>query len=286
MDRRVIDLYDRFVHSAMGRREFLAELARLTGGVAAASTALVLLENDYARAATVPTDDERIETSRIEYPGETGPMTAYLARPAHVDEPLPAVVVIHENRGLNPHIEDVTRRLAVQGFLALAPDGLSRLSGTPEDPDKARELIYTLPREGARADFLAAVEWLAGRESCNGRVGCVGFCWGGAMAGQLAVHSPRLAAAVVYYGSQPAAEDVPRIEAPLLLHYAGLDERINAGIEPFVAAMNAAGTDYELYLYEGANHAFNNDTNAARYDEAAAKLAWSRTVEFLGRHLA
>jgi len=286
MDRRVIELYDRFVHSAMGRREFLVELARLTGGVAAASTALALLENDYARAATIPTDDERIETSRMEYPGETGPVAAYLARPAQADEPLPAVVVIHENRGLNPHIEDVTRRLAVQGFLALAPDALSRLGGTPDDPDKARELIYTLQRGAARADFLAAVEWLAGRDACNGRVGCVGFCWGGGIAGQLAVHSPRLAAAVVYYGSQPAAEDVPRIEAPLLLHYAGLDERINAGIEPFVAAMEAAGTDYELHLYEGADHAFNNDTNAARYDEDAAKLAWSRTVEFLRRHLA
>jgi len=286
MDRRVIELYDRFVHSAMGRREFLVELARLTGGVAAASTALALLENDYARAATIPTDDERIETSRMEYPGETGPVAAYLARPAQADEPLPAVVVIHENRGLNPHIEDVTRRLAVQGFLALAPDALSRLGGTPDDPDKARELIYTLQRGAARADFLAAVEWLAGRDACNGRVGCVGFCWGGGIAGQLAVHSPRLAAAVVYYGSQPAAEDVPRIEAPLLLHYAGLDERINAGIEPFVAAMKAAGTDYELHLYEGADHAFNNDTNAARYDEDAAKLAWSRTVEFLRRHLA
>lgn len=285
MDRRVIDLYDRFVHSAMGRREFLECLARLTGGVAAASATLALLENDYARAATVAVDDERLRSERVEYPGEAGTVTACLARPT-ADGPHPGVVVIHENRGLNPHIEDVARRLAVAGFLALAPDGLSRLGGTPEDPDEARELIYTLPREAARADFLAAVDWLAQHEASTGKVGCVGFCWGGAMSGQLAVHSPGLAAAVVYYGSQPAAEDVPKIRAPLLLHYAGLDERINAGIEPFVAAMKAAGTKYELHVYEGANHAFNNDTNAARYDEAAATLAWSRTLGFLREHLA
>ncbi len=286
MDRRVIALYDRFTHSAMGRREFLSDLARLTGGIAAASAALALLENDYAHAATVAADDERLDTGRVDYPGEAGPVRAYLARPAHAPGRLPAVVVIHENRGLNPHIEDVARRLALEGFLALAPDGLSRLGGTPDDPDKARELIYTLPREAALADFLAAVDWLARHDDATGKVGSVGFCWGGAMTVQLAVHSPRLGAAVVYYGSQPATEDVPRIKAPLLLHYAGLDERINAGIEPFVAAMKSAGTDYELYVYEGVNHAFNNDTNAARYDEAAAELAWSRTVEFLKRHLA
>lgn len=286
MDSRVIALYDRFIHSAMGRREFLSELARLTGSIAAASAALALLENDYAHAATVAADDGRVDTGRVDYPGEAGPVQAYLAWPARAPGPMPAVVVIHENRGLNPHIEDVARRLAVEGFLALAPDGLSRLGGTPEDPDRARELIYTLPREAVLADFLAAVDWIAQHPDATGKVGSVGFCWGGAMSGQLAVHSPGLAAAVVYYGSQPAASDVTQIEAPLLLHYAGLDERINAGIEPFVAAMKAAGTDYELYLYEGANHAFNNDTNASRYDAAAATLAWSRTLGFLGKHLA
>jgi len=286
MDSRVIALYDRFIHSAMGRREFLSELARLTGSIAAASAALALLENDYAHAATVAADDARVDTGRVDYPGEAGPVQAYLARPVRAPGPTPAVVVIHENRGLNPHIEDVARRLAVEGFLALAPDGLSRLGGTPEDPDRARELIYTLPREAVLADFLAAVDWIAQHPDATGKVGSVGFCWGGAMSGQLAVHSPGLAAAVVYYGSQPAASDVTQIEAPLLLHYAGLDERINAGIEPFVAAMKAAGTDYELYLYEGANHAFNNDTNASRYDAAAATLAWSRTLGFLGKHLA
>jgi len=243
------------------------------------------LENNYAEAATVTEDDPRIRTARVEYAGEAGPVSGYLAQPAD-EARRPAVVVIHENRGLNPHIEDVTRRLAVDGFLALAPDGLSRLGGTPADADKARELIYTLPKEGARADFVAAVDWLASHAGSNGKVGCVGFCWGGTMSGQLAVHSPVLAAAVVYYGSQPAAEDVPRIRAPLLLHYAGLDERINAGIEPFVAAMKAAGTRYEMHLYDGVNHAFNNDTNAARYDAAAAQLAWGRTVEFLKKNLA
>ena len=286
LDPRVIALYDRFTHSAMGRREFLAGLARLTGGVAAASALLPLLENNYAEAATVAEGDARIRTARAEYPGEVGPVSGYLAQPAEGAGRRPAVVVIHENRGLNPHIEDVTRRLAVDGFLAMAPDGLSRLGGTPPDADKARELIYTLPKEGARADFLAAVEWLATHPGSTGKVGCVGFCWGGSMSGQLAVHSPTLAAAVVYYGGQPAAEDVPKIRAPLLLHYAGLDERINAGIEPFVGAMKAAGTRHEMHLYEGVNHAFNNDTNAARYDAAAAQLAWGRTVEFLHKNLA
>lgn len=285
VDPRAIALYDRFVHSVMGRREFMAGLMRLTGGAAAASATLALLENNYARAATVEVDDPRLVTGRIEYPGETGPVAGYLARPAEGDGRLPAVVVIHENRGLNPHIEDVARRLALEGFLVLAPDGLSRLGGTPPDPDRARELIYTLPKEGARADFLVAVEWLAGHARSNGRVGCVGFCWGGSMSGQLAVHSQQLAAAVVYYGGQPAAEDVAKIKAPLLLHYAGLDERINAGIEPFVAAMKAAGTRYELHMYEGVNHAFNNDTNAARYDQAASALAWERTIGFLKTNL-
>lgn len=284
MDRRVIELYDRFIHSAMPRREFLASLARLTGSLAAASAALTLLENDYARAETVPADDERLQTSRVEFPGEAVTLRGYLARPGSVG-PFPAVVVIHENRGLNPHIEDVARRLAVAGFLALAPDGLSRLGGTPPDPDKARELIYTLSREAATADFLSAVEWLAGHDASTGRVGCVGFCWGGAMAGQLAVHSHRLAAAVAYYGRQPDAADVPNMRAPILLHYAGLDERINAGIEPFLAAMSAADKPYEMHVYDGVQHAFNNDTNAARYDEAAAKLAWSRTITFLTEHL-
>jgi len=285
MDRRVIALYDRFVHSAMGRREFLSRLARLTGGMAAASAALSLLENDYAHAATVGVDDQRLQAGYVGYPGEAGTIRGYLARPAGTAARRPGVVVIHENRGLNPHIEDVTRRLALEGFLALAPDGLSRLGGTPGDSDKARELIYTLPREAALADFLAAVDWLAGHDDCSGRVGCVGFCWGGSMSGQLAVHSDRLAAAVVYYGSQPGVDDVRKIKAPLLLHYAGLDERINAGIEPFVEAMKAAGTRYEMHLYEGVDHAFNNDTNAARYDAAAAELAWSRTVEFLRKNL-
>jgi len=285
LDPRVIALYDRFTHSAMGRREFLAGLARLTGGVAAASAALTLLENNYAQAAMVAADDPRIRSLRTGYPGEAGPVSGYLARPAD-DARRPAVVVIHENRGLNPHIEDVTRRLAVDGFLALAPDGLSRLGGTPADADKAREMIYTLPKEGALADFLAAIDWLAKQPGSSGKVGCVGFCWGGSMSGQLAVHSPALGAAVVYYGGQPAVGEVPSIKAPLLLHYAGLDERINAGIEPFVAAMKAAGNRYEMHVYDGVNHAFNNDTNAARYDAAAAQLAWGRTVEFLRRNLA
>ena len=285
MDPRSIDLYDRYTHSRMGRRAFLAELARLAGGGAAAVALLPLIDNNYARAAVVEPADARLATGYVELPGQAGAIRAYRAAPAGAAGRLPGVVVIHENRGLNPHIQDVTRRLALDGFVALAPDGLSRLGGTPDDADKAREMIYTLAAQDSLADFLSAVAWLQAAPDCTGKVGCVGFCWGGAMAGQLAVHSKGLGAAVVYYGSQPAAEDVPRIQAPILLHYAGLDERINAGIDPFVAALEAGKKTYTLYRYEAVNHAFNNDTNAARYDAAAADLAWQRTLAFLHEQL-
>ncbi len=207
-----------------------------------------------------------------------------MARPKG-DEKLPGVVVIHENRGLNPHIEDVTRRVALEGFLAVAPDALTPLGGTPEDPDKAPPLIQKLDSQSTIQNYVAAVRYLKTHPGSTGKVGAVGFCWGGAMANQVAVNSPDLSAAVPYYGRQPASEDVPKIKAPLLLHYAGLDEGINKGIPAYEAALKKASVDYKIYMYEGAQHAFNNDTNPARYNKEAAQLAWQRTISFLKEKL-
>jgi carboxymethylenebutenolidase len=284
MDPRMLALYDEFTHAPLPRREFVARLAKLVGGVSAALALLPALENDYARAAVVGQDDPRVEAGLVQIPAPAGPVRTYQARPRGEGR-RPGVVVIHENRGLNPYVEDVTRRLAVAGFLALAPDALSARGGTPADPDRAREWIGELDEADARALYLAAVEHARGHEAGTGRVGCVGFCWGGGMAGQLAVHAPALAVAVVFYGRPPASADVPRIRAALQLHYAGQDERINAGVPGFEAALRAAGVAYELHRYEGAQHAFHNDTSPARYDAAAAALAWQRTLDFLGRTL-
>ncbi len=280
MEQRIIDLYDEYTHMPLTRSEFLKKLAKLAGGTAAAVALLPVLENNYAQAAIVAEDDPHVETEYIKYPAPKGEVRAYLARPKR-DGKLPGVVVIHENRGLNPHIEDVARRAAVEGFLAVAPDALSPLGGTPEDTDRARELIYELDREETLANFVAAVSYLKNHSACTGKVGCVGFCWGGGMSNQLAVHSPDLAAAVAFYGRQAAAEDVPRIKASLLLQYAELDERINAGIPEYEKALKEASVDYQLYIYEGVNHAFHNDTSEARYNQDAAQLAWQRTVSFL-----
>ncbi len=285
MDQEIIDLYDEFTHGDMTRAGFLSRLAGLVGGLPAAAAVMTRLENDYGRAGIVPAADARVAAQYLTYGGASGPVRAYHARP-RLEGPLPAVVVIHENRGLNPHIEDVARRAAVAGFVAIAPDALSPFGGTPEDTDEARNRMRELDAEATLGDFLAGVEFAARHEDGNGNVGCVGFCWGGAMANRLAVHSPTLAAAVAFYGRQPDAEDVARIEAPLLLHYAGLDQRINDGIPAFRDALEAAGKSYRIHMYEGVNHAFHNDTSPTRYDEAAAKLAWERTIAFLRTHLA
>ncbi|MDP6778311.1 MAG: dienelactone hydrolase family protein, partial [Candidatus Latescibacteria bacterium] len=223
-------------------------------------------------------------TEDIQYPGETGKVSASLAVPKG-DGRLPAVIVIHENRGLNPHIVDVNRRVAAEGFLAIAPDVLSPLGGTPDDPDGARSLIRKLDPDATVKDFVAAVRYLKTHPRSTGAVGCMGFCWGGGMSNQLAVHSPDLKAAVPYYGRQADAEDVPKIKASLLLHYAELDERINKGIPAYEEALKKASIDYKLHIYEGAQHAFNNDTNPGRYHEEAAKLAWQRTISFLNEKL-
>jgi len=278
--QEMIDLYDEYTHLTLDRRRFFDHLTRVAGGTAAACALLPILENNYAHAAMVAPDDSRVATETVTFPGAHGELTAYLARPAGEMGKLPAVLVIHENRGLNPHIEDVTRRMALEGFVALGVDFLSPAGGTPADEDKAREMIGQLDSAQTIENAVAAVNYLAGHPATTGKVGAVGFCWGGAMANQVAVNAPNIAATVAYYGRQPAPEQVAKIKAPMMLHYAGLDERINAGIPDFKSALDASGVSYEMFTYDNANHAFNNDTNAARYDEKAAEVAWNRTVTF------
>ena len=245
-----------------------------------------LLEASKARAAVVEPNDERISAETVSYTGATGNLSGYLAMPAGGGTNLPTVIVIHENRGLNPHIQDVARRLALEGFVALAPDFLSPLGGTPEDEDKAREMIGQLDGLQTLENATATVSYLETHPASNGNVGAVGFCWGGGLVNQLATAAEGLDAAVAYYGRTPDPAAVPNIRARMLLHYAGLDERINAGISEYETALKAAGVDYTIHVYEGVNHAFNNDTSAARYDKAAADLAWQRTVDFLKSALA
>jgi carboxymethylenebutenolidase len=283
MDQKFIDLYDEYAQGSLDRREFLKKLTALAGGTAAAITLLPLLENKYAQAQVVPMDDPRLHVENIKYPGETGEVLAHFARPKG-DAKLPGVIVIHENRGLNPHTEDVARRAAIEGFIAIAPDALSSLGGTPEDVNEARSLMRKLDSQATVKNYLAAVQYLKTHPQSTGKVGCMGFCWGGGMTNQVAVNSPDLAAAVPFYGRQPAPEDVPKIKASMLLHYAGLDERINAGIEAFEAALKEASIEYKIFMYEGAGHAFFNDTGS-RYHKEAALLAWERTIAFLKEKL-
>jgi carboxymethylenebutenolidase len=285
MDQRIIDLYDEYTHAPLERRVFIKRLTALAGSSAGAMALLPLLESNYAFAATVPPSDARIETSHINYAGASGPIRTYLARPKGTAK-LPAVLVIHENRGLTPHIADVARRTAVEGFVALAPDILSPFGGTPADEDSARQLFTQVKPDTAVADLVAGVSYLSRRPDATGKIGCVGFCWGGGMANELAVKVPELSAVVAFYGMQPAAADVPRIRAKLLLHYAGLDDRVNAGIPAFEAALKSAGVSYMKYVYQGTQHAFHNDTAGARYDKEAAELAWGRTMAFLHTALA
>ena len=284
MDRKIIALYNEYTHGLLDRREFLKKSSILAGGTTAASALLPFLEQNYARAEVVPKNDPRLNTDDIKYLGATGDVRASLARPKG-DEKLPGVIVIHENRGLVPHIEDVTRRVALEGFLALAPDALSPLGGTPEDQSKAPSMIQALDNQSNMQNFLAAARYLMTHPASTGKVGVVGFCWGGGIANQLAVNSPELIAVVPFYGRQPAPEDVPKIKASLLLHYAGIDEGINRGIPAYEDALKKASIDYRIYMYEGAKHAFHDDTNAERYNKEAAELAWQRTISFFKEKL-
>ncbi len=283
MDQRIIALYDAYTHGALLRRDFMDRLAQMAGGAGAAAALLGVLQNDYARAAVIAEDDPRIATETAAYDAAGDKVSGYLARLKGGARP--AVLVIHENRGLNPHIKDVTRRLAIDGFLAFGVDALSPVGGTPADEDKAREMIGSLNPDEALARYIASVPFLATRPESNGKVGAVGFCWGGGMANRLAAAGTPLAAAVAYYGMPLPPDQVPRITAPLLLHYAGLDDRINAGVPAFEEALKKNKKTYELHMYPGANHAFNNDTNAARYNKEAADLAWGRTIAFLKKYL-
>ncbi len=278
MNREVNELYNEYRSGTVNRREFMKKLALVTGGTAAA--VIILPGCNNAASAASKTGDVRLINEFITYPGATGDMRAYLSMPEGKKK-LPGVIVIHENRGLVPHIQDVNRRMAMEGFIALAPDALSPLGGTPEnDDDKGRAMIGQLDREATVKNFVAAVKYLKTHPRSTGKVGCTGFCWGGAMTNQVAVNASDLNAAVPYYGSTPAPEDVPKIKAPVMAHYAGNDERINAGIAAFEEALKKAGIEYQIFIYEGASHAFNNDSNPERYNKEAADLAWARTTGF------
>ena len=281
----MINAYDEYTHLTLDRRAFMEKLTALAGSGAAAAAIVPLLAANGAKAQMIPEADERLTAEDVTYPGAEGEMKGYLVRPKDASGDLPAVIVIHENRGLNAHIRDVARRMALEGFVALAPDFLSPQGGTPADEDQARQMFSGMDLNVAAANGEATRVYLAGLDSTDGKVGAVGFCWGGGMVNRMATRSPELGAGVAYYGSQPPVEDVPAIKAPLMLHYAGLDERINAGIDAYRRALEENGKTFEIHVYEGVNHAFNNDTSAARYDKAAADLAWGRTVEFFRKHL-
>jgi carboxymethylenebutenolidase len=282
----VLKLFDGYIHGNLARRDFLDRAAKYAVGGVTAAAMLESLTPNYALAQQVPKDDARIKTEYLSYPSQqgSGTMRGYFARPANASGKLPGVLVIHENRGLNPYIEDVARRLAVENFVAFAPDALAPLGGYPGNEEKASQLFSQLDAKKRNEDLFAAYGFLKSRPECTGKVGAVGFCFGGGIVNMLAVRFPDLAAAVPFYGNQPSAEDTAKIKAPLLIHYAALDERIDAGWPAFEAALKANGVSYQMYMYAGTNHGFHNDTTP-RHDEAAAKLAWSRTLAFFNQHL-
>lgn len=279
MDQRIINLYDGFTHGEVTRRDFLDALKELAGSATTAAALIPLLQNDYARAAIVAPDDSRLAIERVSYESPKGTINGYLARMKSKAR-RPAVLVIHENRGLNPHLEDIARRLALEGFLAFAVDLLSLVGGTPPSEDEARTLHARMNPDDAVAALVAALPFLKTHPESRGRVGAVGFCFGGGMVNRLAAASPQLDAGVAYYGRQIPADQVAKIKAPLLLHYAEHDEGVNAGIAAFEAALKANGKTFEIHRYPGTQHAFNNDTGAARYNKQAADLAWDRTLAF------
>ena len=284
--QELLDLYDRYAHGFITRRELFDRAAKFAVGGLTVVAVVEGVMPRYAEAQQIREEDPRVVGERIEYPSPqgAGTMGAYLVRPAGAEGKLPGVVVIHENRGLNPHIADVARRVAVEGYLAMAPDALFPLGGYPGTDDEGRTLQRQRDRDEMEQDFIAAIRWLQAHERCTGKVACIGFCFGGSMTNLMAVRVPDLAAAVPFYGGQPAVDEAEKINAPLLIHFGELDERVNAGWPAYEEALEAAGKEYTAHFYAGANHGFHNDTTP-RYDEEAAKLAWSRTVEFLAEHL-
>ncbi|MDQ6433507.1 dienelactone hydrolase family protein [Mesorhizobium sp. LHD-90] len=283
----MIDAYDEYTHLTLDRRGFMERLSKLAGSGAAAAVIVPMLAANSAQAAIVAEDDPRLKAEDVSWPGADGEMKGYLVRPADQTNKLGSVIVIHENRGLNAHTKDVARRVALEGFDALAVDFLSPLGGTPPDEEKAREMFSQLDPAKTAANGVATVTWLKGQDWSNGKVGAVGFCWGGGTVNNLAIASPDLVAGVAYYGAQPKdAAAIANVKAALLLHYAGQDERINAGIDAYKAALTAAGKEFTVYVYDGAQHAFNNDTSEARYNKDAAELAWGRTIAFFKEKLA
>jgi len=287
VDRRMIELYNEYVHTALPRREFLARLTRMAGGAAAAMTALAVLEPNYVQARQVEPDDKRLKCEKISFNGPNGPVRAYTAMPRKVGrhDKLPGVLVVHENRGLNEHIEDVARRTALAGYIAIAPDGLSVAGGAPEDQEAARDLFAKTDGARIATDVLAAVPWLAADPINNGKIGVVGFCYGGGLALRAAVETVGVDCAVSFYGRPLPTDETRKLKVPLLLHYAGTDERINAGIPDFKAALDAVGVPYTIHMYPDTQHGFHNDSSEARYNEAAAKLAWQRTLDFFALYL-
>jgi carboxymethylenebutenolidase len=286
-DPELLILFDAYVHGAVDRRGFLDRATKFAAGGVTAAMLLDALNPKFAEAQQVPKDDGRIKAEFLEYdsPSGSGKMRGYLVRPANATGKLPGIVVVHENRGLNPHIEDITRRLALDNFVAFAPDALTPLGGYPAaGEDEARTRFAKLDQAKTREDMVTAVAVLKARPECTGRVGAVGFCYGGSIANMLATRLPDLGAAVPFYGGQPSAADAAKIKAPLLIHYAGTDERVNAGWPAYETALEAAGVKYTMHMYPGTQHGFNNDTTP-RYDKAAATLAWQRTVEFFNTHL-
>ena len=286
-DQELLILFDAYVHGGIDRRGFLERAQKFAVGGLTASMLLASLSPDFAAAQVVPKDDARLKTQMLEYPSPagSGTMKGYLAVPANASGKLPGILVVHENRGLNPHIEDIARRLALDNFVAFAPDALTPLGGYPGDEDKARELFAKLDQSKTREDFVTAAQVLQARPECTGTIGAVGFCYGGGMVHVLSTRLPNLAAGVPFYGNHPAASEAAKVKAPLLIHFAGIDERINAGWPPYEAALKAAGARYTAHTYAGTQHGFNNDTTP-RYDEAAANLAWERTVAFFNEYLA
>ena len=285
-DPELLILFDAYVHGALDRRGFLDKARKYAVGGMTATMLLDALNPKFAEAQQVPADDKRLQTSREEYPSPKGygTMRGYLARPAGATGKLPAVLVVHENRGLNPHIEDITRRIALDNYMAFAPDALFPLGGYPGDEDKAREAFRNLDQAKSREDFVAAATWLRARPDATGRLGAVGFCYGGAIVNMLATRVPELAAAVPFYGGPAPIDEVPRIKAALMLQFAENDERVNAAWPAYEAALKAAGVPYEAHVYPGTQHGFNNDTTP-RYDQKAAALAWQRTMAFFEKHL-